>query len=160
MHSRIRRFRASELFEQRARFSIATNRKMNANRFKRELRRHAAASEFFRKKPRSFVSALSKQQHARQFNTRARKRWTFSNRSTEAVLGALEISAREQTTRDFEMRCRRPFNRMEREVIRGLRFVVAACKRVRTNEHRHCGLTLRIDFERRLECNRGLIVPP
>ena len=76
---------------------------MDARRFERDRGLDTAAAELFREERRRFFRAVGETEDARELNTSADQRWTFRNRAAVAMFGALQIAAREQTARDFEM---------------------------------------------------------
>jgi hypothetical protein len=103
MEARIRGFRARELFQDLRCFGVAPGSEMDARRFERDRGLDTAATELFREERRRFFRAVGETQDARELNTRADQRWPFRNRAAVAMLCALQIAAREQAARDFEM---------------------------------------------------------
>ena len=148
METRIRRLRARELFQDLRCFSVPSGREMDARRFDRNRWLKASASEFFREERRSFLRAIGKTKDAREFDAGADERRPLRNRASIAMLRALKIAACKQTSRDLEVRRRGALDRMEREVVRSLCFLMATGECERANEHRNRGLALWINLER------------
>jgi len=158
MQSRIRWLSARELFQDLRGLCVAATRKMNASSFERDRWLDAAATELFRKERCGFFRAIGEAKDACEFNACTDERRTFCDGAAVAVFRTLQIATRKQAPRDFKVRRRGALDRVEREVIRGLCLFVATGESQRANEHRHRGLALRIDLERRLEGSRRFLV--
>ena len=147
----VRRFDARELFEQLRRLGCASGREMDPDRLDRKGRGNRAAAELLGQQRGGLGTAVDEKQCAGELDAGANERRAFGDRAAEAMLGTAEVAARDEAARHLEMRGRRPFDRVEREVVGGLRLLVATEQRERADQHGDRGLALRVEPQRRLE---------